>query len=521
MTGPIATRFQRFAEREADGSSPLYAALARGAAADPFALAFLAALPDDKQQPNLLLAALRHVAGTPSDWPQARARARSAGRRDPRRHARPPHPDQRAGTLRHAAARPGTPEAAACLARGRRVRRAVPAPRPLRLRLRRPPHRRRPRPRPRSSTARANAATPLPAALPRVAWRAGLDLSPLDLHDPVQCAWLETLVWPEHTGRLRRLRAAMRIARADPPPVHRGDLLTGLPAIARQAPGDATLVVFHTAVLAYIADPAARDRFADTVRGLTQCGSATKRPACFPPSRPACAAEDRPVLSCWRWTACRSPGHSRTGSGLIGWNRRTSRRDGREEKCSGWTARRRWSPAPRAASARRSRARCTRRARRWCCPAPGARRWTRWRRNSASAPMSAPPICATRRRRTRWSPPAEAAAGPLAHPGQQCRPHPRRAGAAHAGRGLAGGAGRRPHRAVPPGPRGAARHAAPPRRADHQHRQHRRRHRQCRPGQLCRGQGRPGRHDQGAGAGGRLARHHGERRRARLHRHRR
>ena len=50
---------------------------------------------------------------------------------------------------------------------------------------------------------------------------------------------------------------------------------------------------------------------------------------------------------------------------------------------------------------------------------------------------------------------------------------------------------------------------------------HRRRHRQCRPGQLCRRQGRPGRHDQGAGAGGRLARHHRERGRARLRRHRR
>jgi hypothetical protein len=37
MTDRIAARFLRFAEREADGSSALYAALARGVAGDPFA----------------------------------------------------------------------------------------------------------------------------------------------------------------------------------------------------------------------------------------------------------------------------------------------------------------------------------------------------------------------------------------------------------------------------------------------------------------------------------------------------
>ena len=39
----------------------------------------------------------------------------------------------------------------------------------------------------------------------------------------------------------------------------------------------------------------------------------------------------------------------------------------------------------------------------WCCPARGGTRWTRCRPSSGSAPSSAPPICATRRRRTRWS----------------------------------------------------------------------------------------------------------------------
>jgi hypothetical protein len=283
MTSPIATRFQRFAEREADGSSPLYAALARGAAAYSFALAFLAALPHDKQQPNLLLAALRHVAGTPSDWPQARraleAQADAIRAVMLARRTQTNEP-ARCATLLPVLARLKPPlallevgaSAGLCLV-------------PDRYGYTYGDHHIAP-PSPSSEApvfqARANAATPLPAALPRVAWRAGLDLSPLDLHDPEQCAWLETLVWPEHTGRLRHLRAAMRIARADPPPVHRGDLLTGLPTIARQAPGDATLVVFHTAVLAYIADPGARDRFADTVCGLNAVWISNEAPGVFP-----------------------------------------------------------------------------------------------------------------------------------------------------------------------------------------------------------------------------------------------
>jgi hypothetical protein len=58
----------------------------------------------------------------------------------------------------------------------------------------------------------ASEATPLPAAPPRIVWRAGLDLNPLDAADPAEAAWLETLVWPEQSKRLVRLRAALKIA---------------------------------------------------------------------------------------------------------------------------------------------------------------------------------------------------------------------------------------------------------------------------------------------------------------------
>ena len=49
--------------------------------------------------------------------------------------------------------------------------------------------------------------------------------------------------------------------------MHRGDLLTDLPALAGLAPADATLVVYHSAVLAYVT-PEDRQRFAAIVRGL-------------------------------------------------------------------------------------------------------------------------------------------------------------------------------------------------------------------------------------------------------------
>ena len=48
----------------------------------------------------------------------------------------------------------------------------------------------------------------------------------------------------------------------------RGDLRRDLPALAARAPAGATLVVFHTAVLAYLPDRDDRAAFADTVRSL-------------------------------------------------------------------------------------------------------------------------------------------------------------------------------------------------------------------------------------------------------------
>jgi hypothetical protein len=105
---------------------------------------------------------------------------------------------------------------------------------------------------------------PLPDRLPAVAWRAGIDLNPLDIRDPDDVAWLEALIWPEQDFRRERLRQAITVAQADPPRLVAGDLNEQLVSLAGQAPPDAALVVFHSAVMAYL-DADSREHFRDTI----------------------------------------------------------------------------------------------------------------------------------------------------------------------------------------------------------------------------------------------------------------
>lgn len=108
---------------------------------------------------------------------------------------------------------------------------------------------------------------PVPDALPDVVWRAGIDLDPLDVRDPNDVRWLETLVWPEQHHRLERLRSAVAIARADPPRLVTGDLVAALPELVASAPEGSTVVVFHSAVLNYVA-PEVRSEFIGLVDAL-------------------------------------------------------------------------------------------------------------------------------------------------------------------------------------------------------------------------------------------------------------
>lgn len=113
---------------------------------------------------------------------------------------------------------------------------------------------------------------PLPDRVPDVAWRGGIDLNPLDVRDAGAMAWLENLVWPEQEERRERLRATIAVARTDPPALVRGDLLTGLAPLVEAAAEHGEVVVFHSAVIAYL-EEADRRRFADLMAGLVREGA--------------------------------------------------------------------------------------------------------------------------------------------------------------------------------------------------------------------------------------------------------
>jgi hypothetical protein len=76
------------------------------------------------------------------------------------------------------------------------------------------------------------------------------------------------LVWAGDAEREDRLRGAIRVASRDPPTVTAGDLLTETTRLAASAPPDATLVVFHSAVMPYLS-PEDRTRFIKVVSGLS------------------------------------------------------------------------------------------------------------------------------------------------------------------------------------------------------------------------------------------------------------
>ena len=92
----------------------------------------------------------------------------------------------------------------------------------------------------------------LPLALPAIAWRAGIDRNPLDPADHADAAWLRALVWPGEEAREQRLAAALRtVADRDALRVA-GDITDALPAVVAAAPHGMTVVVVHSATLAYL-----------------------------------------------------------------------------------------------------------------------------------------------------------------------------------------------------------------------------------------------------------------------------
>ncbi len=257
--------YRRFASAEAHGRSACYERWANGVAADAHLLHLLEELPAEKRQPNLIFAAARFAGIEPGPfdgfrnelidrWQQVVSVVTS-------KRTQTNEPGRCAVLLPVLAALPQPlallevgASAGLCLYPDRFSYQYGGRPRldpddgpgPL-------------------LTCAFDGPLPVPAALPEVVWRAGVDLNPLDVTDPDDVRWLKTLVWPEQQHRRDRLDAAIRIARADPPFLVAGDLNETVEGLAAKAPADATLVIFHSAVLAYLGS-AARAEFVSTMR---------------------------------------------------------------------------------------------------------------------------------------------------------------------------------------------------------------------------------------------------------------
>lgn len=110
---------------------------------------------------------------------------------------------------------------------------------------------------------------PLHTPIPAIAWRAGVDLNPLDAADPHDAAWLRALVWADHRDRALRLDDALRIAASRPAvPMYAGDAAEQLPVAVAAAPPETSVCVFHTAFLAHFSQ-VERDRFTRQVLALS------------------------------------------------------------------------------------------------------------------------------------------------------------------------------------------------------------------------------------------------------------
>lgn len=88
--------------------------------------------------------------------------------------------------------------------------------------------------------------------MPKIVWRHGIDLSPVNLNRGDDVQWLASCVWADQMERHARLEAAITLGRAKGTPVQQGNLVTDLPALIANVPTEATLVVFHAGVLPYV-----------------------------------------------------------------------------------------------------------------------------------------------------------------------------------------------------------------------------------------------------------------------------
>lgn len=268
MNAEVSDGYRRWVAIEARGSSALYEQWALGVAESDILTSLIAELPKAKRQPNLVFAAARWAGIALS--PFAEIEAEFIRRWDDiatvaRERATQTNEAARCAVLLPVLSRLPQPlalieagaSAGLCLLPDRYSYRYVsdgedfrldPVDGPSEVEI----------------ECRINRES-IPTRMPEIVWRAGIDLNPIDVRDVEQIRWLEALIWPGHEPRAARLIAASKVAASDPPQLVTGDIIEALPALIDAAPREATIVVFHSAVLAYL-DREARTRFIELVR---------------------------------------------------------------------------------------------------------------------------------------------------------------------------------------------------------------------------------------------------------------
>ncbi len=270
MTDAVQQRYARFAEEEAPERSALYAEWAAGVAADAEIRAVLARIPEQRRQPPLVFAVSRMLGVGLVDYARWRsfvhAHADELVEECTSRRLQTNEPLRLAPLLAVLAEIDGPlallevgASAGLCLFPDRYSYRFTDASGAVRASL---------DPEGGESTvvleSRVEGDLP-PLRIPRVVWRAGIDLAPLDARDERDRRWLQGLVWPGEEGREQRVLAALDIAALDPPLLVEGDALDRIAALAAEAPAGATLVITTPGVLVHI-PRAAREALVDRIR---------------------------------------------------------------------------------------------------------------------------------------------------------------------------------------------------------------------------------------------------------------
>lgn len=265
-TEHVRLRFRRFAEDECAGYSAAYFRLSHAVAQDDYLPKFISLMPD--QQPNLFFASVQYLTG-PKEMPMSRSELS----RFVREHeievfqlmsSRRTQTNEVGRCAILLPAMPAGPlalvevgaSAGLCLMSdkyrydyGSFQIGDSGSPVQLRCRLR--------------GILRPR------ITFPQIVWRCGIDKAPVDLDNPSDVRWLLACVWPDHPARRERLAAAIEVGRGHSLSVRHGDLVDDLPKVLDEAPTDATLVVFHSAVFPYVG-PERRQAFARTLADFSR-----------------------------------------------------------------------------------------------------------------------------------------------------------------------------------------------------------------------------------------------------------